>query len=125
MVADVSWDLFTASTVGGSNEFEIMVWLSAIGGAGPISTTGSPIATATIAGSSFKLFSGPNGATTVYSFVAVDAVKSFDGDLMEFMTYLIEKQGFSSDQYLNTLQAGTEPFIGMSNYPSRFPMMPS
>ncbi|KAM3066056.1 hypothetical protein ACMFMG_010605 [Clarireedia jacksonii] len=112
IVADVSWDLFTASTSGGANEFEIMIWLAAIGGAGPISSTGSPVATATIAGSSFKLYSGPNGATTVYSFVAVNEVTSFDGDLMDFFTYLIDNQGFSRSQYLNTLEAGTEPFTG-------------
>lgn len=39
IVADVAYDLFTSSTAGGSNEFEIMVWLAALGGAGPISST--------------------------------------------------------------------------------------
>ncbi|PQE11471.1 Xyloglucan-specific endo-beta-14-glucanase A protein [Rutstroemia sp. NJR-2017a BBW] len=112
IVADVSWDLFTASTAGGTNEFEIMIWLAALGGAGPISSTGSPVATATIAGSSFKLYSGPNGDTTVYSFVAVNEVTSFDGDLMDFFDYLVKNEGFSTSQYLNTLEAGTEPFTG-------------
>ncbi|KAM0135568.1 hypothetical protein ACHAO1_005117 [Botrytis cinerea] len=112
IVADVSWDIFTASTAGGTNEYEIMIWLAAIGGAGPISSTGSPIATATIAGYEFKLYSGPNGDTTVYSFVASSEATNFDGDLMEFLNYLATNEGWSTSQYINVLEAGTEPFTG-------------
>ncbi|KAE9037272.1 hypothetical protein PR003_g5801 [Phytophthora rubi] len=112
IVADVSYDLFTASTSSGDNEFEIMIWLAALGGAGPISSTGSAVTTTTIANTEFSLYTGSNGDTTVYSFVASDTVKSFSGDLMDFFTYLIDNEGFSSSQYLNTVQAGTEPFTG-------------
>ena len=38
IVADVSYDMFTSSSAGGSNEYEIMIWLAALGGAGPISS---------------------------------------------------------------------------------------
>ena len=38
IIADVAYDLFTSSTADGSEEFEIMVWLAALGGAGPISS---------------------------------------------------------------------------------------
>lgn len=34
VVADVSYDMFTSASAGGSSEYEIMVWLAAIGGAG-------------------------------------------------------------------------------------------
>ncbi|ETK77161.1 hypothetical protein L915_16595 [Phytophthora nicotianae] len=112
IVADVSYDLFTSSTSNGDNEFEVMIWLAALGGAGPISSTGSAVATTTIADTEFSLYSGANGDTTVYSFVASDTVKSFSGDLMDFFTYLIDNESFSSSQYLNTVQAGTEPFTG-------------
>ncbi|KAL3666031.1 hypothetical protein V7S43_008824 [Phytophthora oleae] len=112
IVADVSYDLFTSSTSDGDNEFEIMIWLAAIGGAGPISSTGSAVATTTIADIEWSLYSGANGDTTVYSFVASDTVKSFSGDLMDFFTYLIDNESFSTSQYLNTVQAGTEPFTG-------------
>lgn len=37
MITDVAYDLFTSSTPGGSEEFEIMIWLGRFGGAGPIS----------------------------------------------------------------------------------------
>lgn len=89
-----------------------MVWLAALGGAGPISSTGSAVATPTIAGSSWSLYSGTNGDTTVYSFVASSTIESFDGDLMEFFTYLVDNEGVSSSKYITSLQAGTEPFTG-------------
>lgn len=113
IVADVAYDVFTSATSGGSNAYEIMIWLAAIGGAGPISSTGSPVATTTIDGVSWKLYSGPNGATTVYSFVASSQATSFTGDLMNFFKYLETNQGFPSSQYLVSIGAGTEPFTGM------------
>lgn len=91
-----------------------MIWLAALGGAGPISSTGSAIATPTINGVKWNLFSGPNGATTVYSFVAQSQVTSFSGDLLLFFTYLESNNAYSSSQYITTLEAGTEPFTGSS-----------
>jgi xyloglucan-specific endo-beta-1,4-glucanase len=112
IVADVSYDMFTSSTATGSNEYEIMIWLAALGGAGPISSTGSPIATPTINGVTWKLFSGPNGATTVYSFVAESEVTSFTGDIKLFLTWLSANEGYSTSQYVTSIGAGTEPFTG-------------
>lgn len=89
-----------------------MIWLAAIGGAGPISSTGSPIASVVIAGQTFNLYSGPNGDTTVYSFVATNEANNFSGDLLDFLTYLNKHQGWSMSQYINVLEAGTEPFTG-------------
>lgn len=104
--------MFLSSTASGSDEYEIMVWLAALGGAGPISSTGSAIATTTIGGVSFSLYEGPNGDMTVYSFVASSTTTSFSGDLLDFFTYLIDNQGLSSSLYLVDVQAGTEPFTG-------------
>jgi hypothetical protein len=112
IVADVSYDMFLGTSSSASASYEIMVWLAALGGAGPISSTGSPIATPTIGGITFKLFKGPNGSTTVFSFVASSEVTNFNGDLMNFFSYLISSQGVSSSQYLQSLGAGTEPFTG-------------
>lgn len=40
IVADVAYDIFTSSKAGSETpEFEVMVWLAALGGAGPISST--------------------------------------------------------------------------------------
>ena len=89
-----------------------MVWLGALGGAGPISSTGSPIATFSQAGTTFNLFKGQNGSFTVYSFVAQSPNQNFNGDINAFIKYLQTSQGFKGTQYLNSVQAGTEPFTG-------------
>jgi xyloglucan-specific endo-beta-1,4-glucanase len=112
LVCDVAYDLWLAPSVGSDNQYEIMIWLGAYGGAGPISSTGSAIATPTIAGSSWKLYSGPNGDTTVYSFVATSTITSFNGDLNLFFKYLTSNQGVSTSMVATSLQAGTEPFTG-------------
>ncbi|KAF4304638.1 hypothetical protein SLS57_001719 [Botryosphaeria dothidea] len=112
IVANVAYDLFTSSTVGGSEEYEIMIWVGALGGAGPISSTGSPIATVSIAGSSWKLYKGPNGQMTVFSFVATSNVNNFSGDLNAFIKYLTGNQGLPATQYIKSIGAGTEPFTG-------------
>jgi xyloglucan-specific endo-beta-1,4-glucanase len=73
--------MFTSSTSTGSDQYEIMIWLAALGGAGPISSTGSAIETTTISGTTWKLYYGLNGSTKVYSFVAESEVTSFSSDL--------------------------------------------
>lgn len=112
MVANVAYDAFTSSSTGGSAEYEIMIWLAALGGAGPISSTGSAIATVTLAGVSWKLWYGLNGSMKVFSFVAVSQVNNFSGDLKTFITYLTSNQGMPTSQYLQSIGAGTEPFVG-------------
>ncbi|KAG2524034.1 hypothetical protein BBO99_00005378 [Phytophthora kernoviae] len=112
LIADVAYDLFTSSTAAGNNEYEIMIWLAAYGGAGPISSTGKAIATVTIGGNSFKVYKGPNGNTTVFSFVSTKTITNFSADLLNFLSYLVKNQGLPSSQYLITLEAGTEPFTG-------------
>ncbi|KAL4963837.1 putative endoglucanase [Aspergillus stella-maris] len=112
IVANVAYDLFTTSTVGGDSEFEIMIWLAALGGAGPISSTGSSIASVTLGGVSWNLWYGLNGNMEVYSFVASSTTESFSADLVDFINYLVDNQGLSSSQYLTHVQAGTEPFTG-------------
>lgn len=112
MVSNVAYDLFTSSSASGSAQYEIMIWLAAFGGAGPISSTGSPIATVTIAGVSWRLYKGMNGSMTVFSFVASSNVASFSGDLKSFVNYLTSSQGLPTSQILQSIGAGTEPFVG-------------
>ncbi|KAH8599780.1 glycoside hydrolase family 12 protein [Bisporella sp. PMI_857] len=112
VIANVAYDLFTSSTTTGSPQYEIMIWLGAIGGAGPISSTGSPIATITIAGTSWKLYKGLNGSMNVFSFVASSQVTSFSADINLFLTYLRSSQGLPASQYLQSIGAGTETFTG-------------
>ncbi|KAF2466332.1 endoglucanase A precursor [Lindgomyces ingoldianus] len=112
VIANVAYDLFTSSTASGSAQYEIMIWLAALGGAGPISSTGSPVATVTLAGVSFKLYSGMNGSMKVFSFVASSQATNFSGDLMAFVNYLSTNQGLSKSQVLQSVGAGSETFTG-------------
>lgn len=115
MIADVSYDLWLAPSVGADNTYEIMIWLGSYGGAGPISSTGSAIATVTIGGIAWKLYKGPNGNTTVFSFVAPSNQGNYSGDLNLFFKYLTASQGVSTSSVITSLQAGTEPFSGKNS----------
>jgi xyloglucan-specific endo-beta-1,4-glucanase len=112
MVCNVAYDIWLGPQSTGSSSYEIMIWLAAIGGAGPISSTGSPIATITIANTSWRLFKGQNGSFTVFSFVAVNQVNNFNANLKLFLNYLTSSQGVSSSLYVQGIDAGTEPFVG-------------
>ncbi|KLO17895.1 glycoside hydrolase family 12 protein [Schizopora paradoxa] len=118
-VADVAFDLFTASTPTGANVNEIMIWMANYN-AGPISaeygSNGQPTpkaANVNIAGHTWNMFFGSNGANNVYSFLPTSGtITSFSGDINAFFKYLTSNQGVSSSQYLKTAQAGTEPTSG-------------
>jgi xyloglucan-specific endo-beta-1,4-glucanase len=112
IVADVSWDLFLSSSdsTSATHNYEIMVWLAALGGAAPIGYP-TAIATPTINGVKFNLYKGTN-SWTVFSFVAASETTSFSGDINNFLKYLTENEGVSSNNYLQSIGAGTEPFTG-------------
>ncbi|THH16069.1 hypothetical protein EW146_g4523 [Bondarzewia mesenterica] len=121
IVADIAYDFFTSAFSGGSAANEIMIWLANIN-AGPISASygsnGSPTPIASsisIAGHSWNLYQGSNGANNVFSFLPSSTssqVTSFSGDIFDFFQYLISNQGLSSSQYLTTAQAGSEATSG-------------
>ncbi|KAF8192991.1 concanavalin A-like lectin/glucanase [Pholiota molesta] len=119
VVADVAYDLFTSSTSGGSNVNEIMIWLANFN-AGPISAvynsngTPQPIASGiSLAGHTWNLYSGSNGANNVFSFLpASGTITSFSGDINTFLQYLTAHEGVSTSQFLTTAQGGTEATTG-------------
>lgn len=88
-----------------------MVWLAALGGAFPITSSGSPIASPSIGGVTWNLYQGTN-TWTVFSFVATSEQANFSGDIKEFFTYLIDNHGLPSSYYLQSIGAGTEAFTG-------------
>ncbi|PNS18275.1 hypothetical protein CAC42_7644 [Sphaceloma murrayae] len=113
VVANVAYDLFTGNTATSDALYEIMIWTGALGGAGPISSTGSPIATVNLGNRLWKLYKGPNGQMTVFSFVPASGQGgSYNGDVMAFINYLVKSQGMPSSQILQSVGAGTEPFVG-------------
>jgi xyloglucan-specific endo-beta-1,4-glucanase len=95
--------------------------LGRFGGVWPISQSGSPIASVTIAGYRFDLYFGYNGAMKVYSFVTPtpnSPYTSFNADVKLFFDYLTQYQGYpASTQNLIVYQVGTEAFPGG---PARF-----
>jgi len=120
IVADVSYDIWFAASpvsppsagqaVSGVSTYEIMIWLGQAGGINPI---GSPIATTSIAGYTWQLWKGTNQGWTVFSFLRQGSdITNFSADLNGFYQYLINSQGVPSNQYLVSLESGTEPMTG-------------
>lgn len=109
LVADVAFDIWLSSSSSGSYENEVMVWLAALGGAGPL---GSKVSTFSSAGVTWSLYVGSNGSNNVYSYVAESTVQSLSGDILPFLQNLVDQGYFSSSQYLRAVQAGTETFTG-------------
>lgn len=89
-----------------------MIWLGSLGGAGPISETGSTIGNPNIGGVTWDLYTGSHSQMTVYSFVAPSNIENYSGDLADFTSYLQQEHGVSGSQIVQTIGAGTEPFIG-------------
>ena len=95
--------------------YEVMVWLGDFGSVSPLSNNGyppTPTASPTIGSTQFNLIVGTNGATTVYSFVAVANATSYSGDLLNFYKYLETNEGLPSADYVQSIQAGSEVFTG-------------
>ncbi|ETP35019.1 hypothetical protein F442_16736 [Phytophthora nicotianae P10297] len=108
--ANVAYDLFTSSTPDGDFEFEIMVWLAAIGTAWPLSSEGKNIKNITVSGVEFMLNHGVNGNMTVFSYVASKLTENFSGDLTEFIDNLPKDVAPDVKQYLTKVQCGTEAY---------------
>ncbi|KAF4137539.1 Glycosyl hydrolase family 12 [Phytophthora infestans] len=104
--ANVAYDLFTSSTPDGEFEYEIMVWLAAIGTAWPLSSEGKNIKNTTVSGVDFMLNHGVNGNMTVFSYVASKLTQDFSGDLTEFIDNLPEDVAPDAKQYLTKVQCG-------------------
>lgn len=92
-----------------------MIWLGDFGPVYPLSNNGyppTPTASPLIGSTQFNLIVGTNGATTVYSFVAVANATSYSGDLLNFYKYLETNEGLPSADYVQSIQAGSEVFTG-------------
>ncbi|KAJ7775930.1 endocellulase [Mycena maculata] len=117
---DVAYDIWFGQASSGrpsttESSYEIMIWLSAIGGMQPIgsqSTTGIDIA-----GHTWNLWKGSNENWEVFSFGSAGGdINSFDVDLNAFFTYLVSEQGVAESQYVQVIQAGTEAAVGSATF---------
>ncbi|KAG7091159.1 hypothetical protein E1B28_010212 [Marasmius oreades] len=114
--ADVAYDIWTGVPQVGTpasknSSYEIMIWLSGLGGIQPV---GSAVTRGiSLAGHTWDLWRGPNQNWQVLSFVIQDGeATNFNVDLNEFFKYIIANQGVAPTQYIQSIQAGTEPFTG-------------
>ncbi|EJT99464.1 endo-beta-1-4-glucanase [Dacryopinax primogenitus] len=119
--ADVSYDMWlgtssTGTATSSTSEYEIMVWLSGLGGIQPV---GSLLTSnIEIDGYTWNLWSGPNSNWEVYSFIPATSgtsITSFNTNLLPFFTYLVDNEGVSTSLYLNAIQTGTEAFTGTAS----------
>ncbi|KAH7489062.1 hypothetical protein KRP22_012260 [Phytophthora ramorum] len=114
IITNVAYDLFTSATAGGDVQYELMVWLAALGGAWPLTSTGQPIKSVTLGGVAFNLYQGWNNKTKVFTYVAKQTTNTFTADLRDFFTELPADNTIETTQYLTHVQAGTEPFQGQN-----------
>ncbi|KAE8984352.1 hypothetical protein PR003_g20501 [Phytophthora rubi] len=112
IITNVAYDLFTTPTIGGETAYELMVWLAALGGAWPLTSTGQPIKVVNLGGVDFNLYQGWNNKTKVFTYVAKQTTYSFSADLKQFFDELPADNTIETTQYLTHVQAGTEPFQG-------------
>ncbi|PIL34901.1 hypothetical protein GSI_02688 [Ganoderma sinense ZZ0214-1] len=117
------YDIWTGTAQSGNpatsaSSYEIMIWLSGKGGIWPV---GSKVQSGiSLAGHRWTLWKGPNSNWEVLSFVSEDGdITSFNADLKVFFDYLVKHQGVPSSQYVQTIQAGTEPFTGSASLLTR------
>jgi xyloglucan-specific endo-beta-1,4-glucanase len=72
-----------------------------VGRFGNVYPIGSSVGTVNVAGQTWELFDGYNGAMHVYSFVAPSNTGSFSGDVKDYFNFLTSNYGFPADsQYL-------------------------
>ncbi|KAJ2970028.1 hypothetical protein NUW58_g9821 [Xylaria curta] len=111
--ANIAYDLFTAADPNHDTSFgdyELMVWIGRKGGVYPI---GSSVGNVNVAGRTWELWVGYNGAMKVFSFVAPSEIAVFESNLKPFFDHITNTQGFpASRQHLITYQFGSEPFTG-------------
>ncbi|KAH9849453.1 endocellulase [Lenzites betulinus] len=117
--ADVSYDIWlgwaqSGNPASSASSYEIMIWLSGKGGVEPV---GQQVQSAiSLGGHNWNLWQGPNANWEVLSFVSADGdVTNFNADLADFFHFLQDHYGVSQWQYVQAIQAGTEPFTGSAS----------
>jgi hypothetical protein len=112
---DAAYDIWfdpTAKTNGQNNGAEIMVWVNHQGAPQPV---GAKVATATIAGATWDVWSGrinDNGGWDVISYVRQPVATSFSGNLLAFADDAAARGKLQRSWYLTSVQFGFEPWQG-------------
>ncbi|ASW53834.1 cellulose binding domain-containing protein [Plantactinospora sp. KBS50] len=93
----------------GVNQMEVMIWFNR---QGPIQPIGSVVGNANIAGRSWEVWRGSNGANNVISYVAPSAISSLTFSVLDFLADVRNRGAITNSWYLTSIQAGFEPWQG-------------
>jgi Glycosyl hydrolase family 12 len=93
----------------GVNHQEIMIWLNKQGSINPVCCA---VGNADIAGNSWQVWSGSNGANEVVSYVAPSAIPTMAFNALDFIADLVKRGKITDAYYLTSIQAGFEPWQG-------------
>ncbi|GAA4260594.1 hypothetical protein GCM10022255_089860 [Dactylosporangium darangshiense] len=110
-VYNVSYDVWLdpAPNTHGTNRQELMIWFAK---RGPIHPVGSRVASATIGGRVWDVWSGFNGSSDVVSYVARSPMTKWSFDVMDFVDDVRTRSKVTTAWYLTSIQAGFEPWVG-------------
>lgn len=112
------FDFITSPTKGDGDSTassEFMLFLQIWGGQVPIGYAEGPVATPTMYGTSWKLYEGTNpfNQVTVRSMLPDNEFQGeFQGDLKEWLGFMVTQGYISDSEYLNVGNAGSEVFYG-------------
>jgi Glycosyl hydrolase family 12 len=93
----------------GVNRQELMVWFNH---RGPVHPVGSRVATVSIGGHRWDVWSGNNGSSDVVSYVARSSIKRWNFSILPFINNAKTRSKVTSSWYLTSIQAGFEPWVG-------------
>lgn len=109
---DASYDIWlnADTNVSGVQDTEIMIWLNHTGSINPV---GSATGTATLAGHTWTVWTGNNGANNVVSYVQ-SGLTGLSFNVKDFITDTLGRGSAygTTSWYLTSIQAGFEPWIG-------------
>jgi hypothetical protein len=108
---DAAYDVWLDPTPkkDGVNKQELMIWFNRQGQIQPV---GSKVASATIGGRTWEVWTGNNGANDVVSYVAPSPIKSWNFNILDFINDTKTRSGVTNSWYLTSIQAGFEPWQG-------------
>jgi hypothetical protein len=112
--ADVAYDIWIhtqSNPLFENPSDEVMIWVNATGGAGPI---GGVIATVNLDGATWQLHRG-NIGWDVWSFVRTSNSGSGTLNIRDFTDYLRNTWGLSASKFLTSVEFGSEVFHGAGN----------
>jgi cellulose 1,4-beta-cellobiosidase len=110
-VYDAAYDIWLDPTPkkDGANQQELMIWFNH---RGPIHPVGSRVASATIGGRGWEVWTGNNGSNDVVSYVARSPINSWDFSVLDFVNDTKTRSKVTNSWYLTSIQAGFEPWVG-------------